>query len=124
MKILPVELTEAACYYCDPQRCKKIFDSGFDINTQDKSGETILMCAVTPDRFGDINSPEGVLSLVEFFIEWGADPQIENSEGWKAADFAQQFVDPNWKDEFGYSLKLGKADIEILDYIIELLEKW
>lgn len=72
MKSLPLELVQAACYACDPKICKEFIENGFDINTQDEDGATILMYAVQPDRFGDINSPESILKLVTSFLEQGA----------------------------------------------------
>jgi ankyrin repeat protein len=69
MKYLLRELTEAACYSCDPNRRQEILDAGFDINTQDESDMTILMYTVVPDRLGDINAPESILKLVEFLLE-------------------------------------------------------
>ncbi len=124
MKRLPIELTEAACYYCDPERCKKIFQTGFDVNTQDETGATILMHAVAPDEHGDINAPEYILKLVEFLLEYGADPKLVDNNGMKAADFAKRFLDPNREDVFGNKLTLNSKDIGTMKYIVELLNNW
>ncbi len=123
MAALPVEAIEAVCRYCSPERCQKLFDSGFDINTQNEAGLTLLMLAVEPDQSGDINSPDLILKLVEFLLDNGADPSLVDSDGMRASDYAKQFIDPDWIDEFGYSLRLSKEDIDIMKFVVELLEK-
>lgn len=119
--VLPVELIEAVCHRCDINACAQFLEKGFDINSTNSRGYTILMLAVIPDEHGDITHPASLVKMVEFLIQNGADQKLKNDEGEQAVDFAKLYLDPNYRDSFGYPLELNATDKEHIQEVIELL---
>ncbi len=122
MSDLPMEIVEAVCRDCDIERCERLLDRGFDVNTRNDQGVTMLMLAVEPDQYGDFNSPRAIRDLVAFLIERGANPGMRDKNGWTAQDYARQYFDPQWRTVFGDKIVLDDDDARFLTDIILLLE--
>ena len=88
---------------CDLSQCRKILESGLDVNARTSVGCTALMIAVMPNEYGDHNSPYAILNVVKLLLAHGADITIVDSYRMTAVDYAQQLLDPNWTDVFGHS---------------------
>ena len=95
-----------------------------NVDSADRYGRTQLMCAVMPDELGDHNSLMAIRKIVVLLLELEADPRLVDQFGMKAVDYAKQFGDPNWKDNFGYPATgiLTDDRREILNNICQLLE--
>lgn len=105
----PLHLLADACiHHCDVVRAKAVLETtGIDINSRFEDGSTVLMHAVAPDEHGDLTSTEAMYRMAVFLLELGADTEIKDDLGRTALDYANQLVDPNWKDYFGYGYPVG-----------------
>jgi len=110
---------------CSISKSRQLIDSGIDVNVSTVFGCTALMFAVMPNQYGDHNTSNAVSDIVDFLLDCGASPLLRDNFGMSAEDYARQWIDPNWCDDFGDSAlsKLSSEAILTFKSIIEKLER-
>jgi len=122
MSHIPQSLIHVVSEECSIRKCREYIHKGFDVNTQNEVGSTLLMYASMPNEFGDLNSPSASEAMINFLVSQGANPNLTDSFGKKAVDYAKTNVDPDHKDVFGDALRFSKDDILVWRRIIAMLE--
>ena len=107
-----------------PQIERFIEEQGADVDSCDEFGRTQLMCAVMPDDLGDFASFPGLLKTVQVLLRLSADKNAVYNSGRTAHDYANQYLDSKWVDEYGHSAidRLTPENVETVREICKLLQ--
>ncbi len=127
MKPEAPEFNDLLCAISDESNIAKVLSivkSGIDINRPTRAGCTPLMFAVMPNEYGDHNTARATYEMVKALLSSGAKAPPTDKFGMTALDYANQWIDPNWKDMHGDPavVKFNDEEIMVFKKTIELID--